>query len=188
MATSGKTAVRRPATPKPNYKRRRMTILLLVLLIPAVIGILIATLPSLGAKKNMGPKFQKEGTLRITADAAQSQTLADIVIEIAENDDDRTRGLMWRRHMEEDQGMLFLMERQEMQSFWMLNTYIPLDILFIDEQFRIVTIRDNTVPQSLDPVPSSEPARYVLELNGGYCARKGIRVGNYIQYQRTPAG
>lgn len=186
MATSGKTAARRPAPIKPNPKRRRMALIMLVLLIPVAIGLIISYLPS--KQKQMGPKFQKEGTLQIT-DESQSKVLTNLDIEIAENDDDRTRGLMWRRHMDEEQGMLFIMEQQEMQAFWMLNTYIPLDILFIDEQFRIVTIQKNTKPQTLDQVPSSAPARYVLEVNGGYCDRHSIREGQFIKYQRTaPAG
>lgn len=135
----------------------------------------------------MGPKFQKEGTLQFM-DESQSKVLANIDIELAETDEDRTRGLMWRRSMEEEQGMLFIMDQQEMQSFWMLNTYISLDILYIDEAFRIVTIRKNTQPQTLDPVPSSQPARYVLEVKGGYCDRHGIREGHFIKYERAPAG
>ncbi len=183
MATSGKTAARRPSTPPPSAKRRRMTLILMLLLIPALIGLIYSVLPH--AKKNMGPKFQKEGTLQFL-DETSSNVLASIDIEIAETDDDRTRGMMWRRSMEEEQGMLFLMERQEMQAFWMLNTYIPLDIIFIDENFRIVTIRKNAVPQTLDQVPSSQPALYVLEVNGGYCDRHEIKEGHFIKYQRTP--
>jgi len=188
MATSKKTAARRPAPAPTSPKRRRMALLMLLLLIPIVAGIVYMSMPSKPSKpKNMGPKFQKEGMLQFT-DELQTQVLASIDIEIAETDDDRTRGLMWRRSMEEEQGMLFIMEQQEMQSFWMLNTYIPLDILYIDESLRIVTIRKDTKPQTLDPVPSSQPARYVLEVNGGYCDRHNIREGHFIKYQRVPAG
>lgn len=187
MATSSKTTARRPATPKPNPKRRRMALLMLALLVPIIAGIIFAALPSSG-KKNMGPKFQKEGTLQFMADASGAQTLTNIDIEIAETDTDRERGLMWRRAMEEEQGMLFLMERMEMQSFWMLNTYLPLDIIYIDDQFRIVSIQKNTQPQSLKPIPSLRPAIYVLEVNGGYCDRHGIQEGHYIKYERVPAG
>lgn len=185
MATSGKTAARRPAPPKTSPKRRRMGLLMLLLLIPILIGLVYMALPS--KPKTMGPKFQKEGTLQFM-DESQSKVLANIDIELAETDEDRTRGLMWRRSMEEEQGMLFIMDQQEMQSFWMLNTYISLDILYIDEAFRIVTIRKNTQPQTLDPVPSSQPARYVLEVKGGYCDRHGIREGHFIKYERAPAG
>ncbi len=185
MATSGKSAARRPAPPKTSPKRRRMGLLMLLLLIPILIGLVYMALPS--KPKNMGPKFQKEGTLQFT-DELQTKVLAAIDIELAETDDDRTRGLMWRRSMEEEQGMLFIMDQQEMQSFWMLNTYISLDILYIDEAYRIVTIRKNTKPQTLDPVPSSQPARYVLEVLGGYCDRHSIKEGHFIKFQRTPAG
>lgn len=109
--------------------------------------------------------------------------LAEIDIEVAADDESRAKGLMWRRSMQEEQGMLFIMEEQEVQSFWMLNTYIPLDIIFADEQKQIVTIRSHTVPQSLQPVTSDKPALYVVEVNAGFCERNGIEVGDIIDFQ-----
>lgn len=129
----------------------------------------------------MGPQFTKEGTLTISRGA--DQELASIDIEIADNQEDITQGLMYRKQMDEDQGMLFLMEDADFQSFWMLNTYIPLDIIFIDEQRRIVNVRANTKPLTTDPVSSTGPARYVLEVNAGYAQRHGLRAGDLVEWQ-----
>jgi hypothetical protein len=85
------------------------------------------------------PKFQKEGELSFIG-SASGQQLAKIDIEIADNDMERGFGLMYRRSMGENQGMLFLFDNNEPQSFWMKNTLIPLDILFISEDFTINTI------------------------------------------------
>lgn len=128
-----------------------------------------------------GPAFIKQGELKFISKDGK-KIISQIDIELAANDEKRTQGLMWRREMEENQGMLFVMEQQEMQSFWMLNTYIPLDILFVDELRQIVTIRSNTKPQSLDPVTSDKPALYVVEVNAGYCRKHGISVGDKIEF------
>lgn len=123
----------------------------------------------------------KQGELKFISQDGK-RNISQIDIELAANDEKRTQGLMWRRKMEEQQGMLFVMERQEIQSFWMLNTYISLDIIFVNEQRQIVTIRSNTKPQSLDPVISDEPALYVVEVNAGYCRKHGITVGDKIEF------
>ena len=128
-----------------------------------------------------GPAFMKQGELKFISQDGK-KNISQIDIELAANDEKRTQGLMWRRKMEEQQGMLFVMERQEIQSFWMLNTYISLDIIFVNEQREIVTIRSNTKPQSLDPVISDKPALYVVEVNAGYCRKHGISVGDNIEF------
>ncbi len=79
--------------------------------------------------------------------------------------------------------MLFIMDREEIQSFWMLNTYISLDILFVDAEKRIVTIRPDTTPQSLDSVASDKPALYVVEVNAGFCKKHGISTGDRIEFE-----
>lgn len=128
-----------------------------------------------------GPAFIKQGELKFISQDGK-KIISQIDIELAANDEKRTQGLMWRRKMEDHQGMLFVMEAEEMQSFWMLNTYIPLDIIFVDKQRQIVTIRSNTQPQSLDPVTSDKPALYVVEVNAGYCSKNRISVGDRIEF------
>ncbi|MDX1941324.1 MAG: DUF192 domain-containing protein [Saprospiraceae bacterium] len=143
--------------------------------------IIFFTLPN-SQKPPSGPRFQQEGTLQIMS--ANGNLIQTIDIEIADNEFDQAQGLMWRKSMEETQGMLFIMDKMEEQSFWMLNTYIPLDIIFADDGLKIVKIKANAKPQSLDAIKSEYPARFVLEVNAGFCEKFGIKEGDSIQFTR----
>jgi uncharacterized membrane protein (UPF0127 family) len=114
------------------------------------------------------------------------------VVEIADDFDERQRGLMFRDRMDADAGMLFLFEKQEPQAFWMKNTRIPLDILYFDAQWKLVGWSLNTPPCSLGdqcpPYPSQAPARYVLELNAGTSARLGAKFGDVLEVEGVAAG
>ncbi len=127
------------------------------------------------------PKFQKEGELSFIG-SSSGQALAKIDVEIADNDMERGFGLMYRRSMGENQGMLFLFDNNEPQSFWMKNTLIPLDILFIGEDFTINTIHKSTKPLSEASLPSKENSKYVVEVIGGFTDKHGIKEGDKIQW------
>lgn len=105
-------------------------------------------------------------------------------VEIADDDSERARGLMFRDSMDADAGMLFLFDRQEPQAFWMKNTRIPLDILYFDQQWKLVGWSLNTPPCSLGDrcpsYPSQAPARFVLELNAGTTERIGAQFGDIL--------
>ena len=107
-------------------------------------------------------------------------------IEIADDDAERARGLMFRDAMETDHGMLFIHEREEPQSYWMKNTRIPLDILYFDDKRRLVSQQRDVPPCSLGdqcpPYPSDAPARYVLELNAGQAARLKLEEGAELRF------
>ena len=126
-------------------------------------------------------EFTREGGLRFVRG---EQTLAVIDIEIADDQQQRTRGLMYRDQMDEDRGMLFIFEQPEPRRFWMKNTHIPLDILFADEEGVILRIARDTTPYSTRGVPCSQPALYVVEVNAGYTARHDIREGDRIEWER----
>lgn len=111
-----------------------------------------------------------------------SDTLALIEIEVADDDQKRARGLMYRKSIPENGGMLFKHEREQIQSFWMKNTYIPLDIIFVNNEKEIVTIHPNTSPMKEWSYASTEPALYVVEVNAGFCARHNIRTGDKIDF------
>lgn len=129
------------------------------------------------------PMFKKEGELEfIQRDAKIS--LKKINIEVADNDNERTQGLMYRKSMEDERGMLFVFEREEPQSFWMKNTIIPLDIIYINSKKEIVKIFKNTVPFSEKSLPSDGPAIYVVEVNGGFCEKYGIKEGDVINFAK----
>jgi uncharacterized membrane protein (UPF0127 family) len=179
----GRKSYKKKRKQKESTKRRWAAWILLALAIPIIIGLIWAVVPKKNDRMYSGPTFQKEGTLQFIDE--NGEMLATIDIEIASDDLERERGLMWRRSMERDQGMLFIMERSEMQSFWMLNTYLSLDIIFVDSDKRIVNIASNTKPQSLDPVRSTGPAKYVVEVLGGFCAEKRIEKGDRIAIERS---
>ena len=130
-----------------------------------------------------GPQFKKEGELYLVK--AAGDTVRKIDIEIADIESERTIGLMHRRSMPETQGMLFIFDREEPRSFWMRNTLIGLDILYIKQDGTIESIAKYCVPKSEKSIPSRGPALYVLELIEGFCDIHGVEVGDRIDYKRT---
>jgi uncharacterized protein len=111
----------------------------------------------------------------------QNGTPIRVSVEIADTNEKRALGLMYRQELPELHGMLFLFPRQELQSFWMKNTPLPLDIIFIDVSGTIVSIAANATPFSENPLSSGKAAQFVLEVNGGFCQRHGIAVGDRVQ-------
>jgi uncharacterized membrane protein (UPF0127 family) len=99
-------------------------------------------------------------------------------IELALSDAQMEQGLMFRRNLAPDAGMLFDFKRPTLVTMWMKNTFIPLDMLFLDGNGRILDIHQRAVPQSLDMISAKAPARYVIELNGGTAERLGIEPGD----------
>lgn len=108
-------------------------------------------------------------------------------VELATTGPSRTRGLMWRRELAPGQGMLFVVPEAGVQSFWMRNTLIPLDMLFIDAELRIVGIIERAEPRTLTPRSVGKPGPYVLEVPGGWCASVGIRPGSRVQLEGVSA-
>lgn len=103
-------------------------------------------------------------------------------VELADTPDEQSRGLMFRESLAPDAGMLFDFHVSRPTSFWMQNTLIPLDMLFIDAKGKIVHIHENAVPQSLEPIPSQHPASAVIELNGGRAKAEGIAPGDTVSH------
>lgn len=103
-------------------------------------------------------------------------------IEVAVTPLQQARGLMFRSYMPPNQGMLFVSPDMRQQSFWMKNTLIPLDMVFVDDRGVIVNIAENTVPHDLTSHRSDGPAKAVLELNGGTSARLGIGPGDVVHH------
>jgi uncharacterized protein len=104
------------------------------------------------------------------------------MVELARSDTEQTRGLMFRTKLGADEGMLFPYRQPRLLSFWMRNTVIPLDIIFIGPDRRILNIEANTTPYSETPVLSVAPAAAVLELNGGRAAELGIVPGAKVDW------
>ena len=124
--------------------------------------------------------FMKEGSLTFTD--SLNNPITKIDLEIADTDYDRQLGLMSRKSMEINQGMLFIFPTEEFQSFWMHLTYIPLDMIFVDSNKKIVTIHKNTKILSDQSYASTKPAQYVVEVNSGFADKYLLKVGDKINW------
>jgi uncharacterized membrane protein (UPF0127 family) len=112
-----------------------------------------------------------------------SDSVTMLTAEIADTDELRTRGLMFRHFLPEDKAMLFDYEKPRPVAMWMKNTNISLDMLFIREDGTIAAIAQDTVPQSLDTISVQEPVRGVLELAAGTVKRLGLRVNDKVYHR-----
>ncbi|MGQ9371742.1 DUF192 domain-containing protein [Azospirillum sp. A39] len=101
-------------------------------------------------------------------------------VEVATTPAQQAQGLMFRERMAPDAGMLFVYGQPQPAAFWMKNTLIPLDMLFVGADGRIVNIHERAVPQSLDAIRSAGPVKGIVEINGGMSARLGIRPGDRV--------
>ncbi|QLE01936.1 DUF192 domain-containing protein [Galbibacter sp. BG1] len=126
--------------------------------------------------------FNKEGELRISR--GDSTIIENINIEIADNEYERQTGLMYRTSMDKNQGMLFVFPDEKPRFFYMKNTDIPLDIIYIDSQMKIVSMVKNAQPRNESSLPSKKPAQYVLELNAGMANEFKIQEGDRISYSK----
>ena len=106
-------------------------------------------------------------------------------VELARTDEERTRGLMFRRSMAPDAGMFFFMPGDSDWSFWMKNTLIPLDLLFVDADGRVVGVVEDARPLDETSRRVGKPSRYVLEVNGGWCRRNGVGAGARVTIPGT---
>jgi len=103
-------------------------------------------------------------------------------VELVDNDADRAKGLMYRKELPEGRGMLFDFKREQEVSFWMQNTYIPLDMIFIRGDGRILRIQENAEPLSTRLIPSGGPVLGVLEVIGGTARKLGIKPGDQVAH------
>ena len=127
--------------------------------------------------------FSKEGDLSIFKKEGDS-LITSMAIEIAESEYETWTGLMYRKSMEENQGMLFIFPDVAMHSFYMKNTEIPLDLIFINENLTIVSFQKEAKPFDETSLSSLVPIKYVLEINAGLADQWSLAVGDRITYQR----
>ena len=126
-------------------------------------------------------KFMRDGTLTFY-DNTSKKMMAQIDIEIADDPDKIETGLMYRRSLPENAGVLFIYKQPQPLSFWMKNTYIPLDVIFIDKDMKIITIHKNVKPLSEDSIESYVESMYAIEVNAGFCDKYRIQIGDYIKF------
>jgi uncharacterized membrane protein (UPF0127 family) len=128
------------------------------------------------------PMFKKQGECTFTN--RNGKSIVSIDIEVADNDSKREVGMMGRPTMDELQGMLFVLEEEQMASFWMKNTILPLDIIFINKRGEIVTICKNTTPFSEQSYSATAMTFLVLEVNAGFTDKYGIKEGDRISWKK----
>ena len=129
--------------------------------------------------------FKKEGTLQILQKDTDS-ILTQLDIEIADTDYERETGLMYRNAMEMNQGMLFIFDDVSMHYFYMKNTQIPLDLIYLDNKLRIASFQKNAQPMNENSLSSKVPVKYVLEINAGLADKWSLAIGDSITYRKTP--
>ena len=127
--------------------------------------------------------FSHEGDLSIFLNS--SDTLkTKFNIEFAETDYETQTGLMYRKGMDSNQGMLFIFPDERVHSFYMKNTEFPLDIIYIKEDLRIASFQENAQPLNESGLTSQVPIKYVLEINGGLAQELGLSIGDSISFSR----
>ncbi len=135
------------------------------------------------AQQDLAPATANESPVAIFKTNAGERTVA---LEVVSNPATIQRGLMHREHLPPDAGMLFIFGSDRVRSFWMKNTLIPLDMLFIRADNSVAGIERETTPLSLDSRSVGIPTRYVLELNGGWTAKYGIEPGAIVRFEHLP--
>jgi len=125
--------------------------------------------------------FRADGWLTIARDGKIYQ---DLTIEVAEDDSSRARGLMQRDGLPKDSGMLFVFGSESQQGFWMANTRIALDLIFIRTDGTVQSVAKYIQPMRTETVPSRGPAKYVLEVKAGYIDSIGLQEGDHIEWAR----
>lgn len=140
----------------------------------------------LAAAPTVVPSGQAAKLDRVIVETAKTERVFQV--EVVREERERNRGLMFRQSLPDNGGMLFDYNPPQEVAFWMKNTYIPLDIIFIDATGRIMRIAENTTPLSLEQIPSGGVARAVLEIKGGQSAKLGIKVGDRVRHALFDAG
>lgn len=163
MCTNRNRTQGEPSVSAVTAKRKRPWILLLCCLA------LCAGAPSGCGKRAPSACIEKKDGSRVC-----------VSIETARTPSQRQLGLMYRRELDPDSGMLFYFDHEQQQAFTMKNTYIPLDMIFITGSRRIAGIVENTKPLTAGPYGVAAPSQYVLEVNGGFCREHGIAVGDRV--------
>jgi uncharacterized protein len=122
---------------------------------------------------------------RVVVESARGTRHA-VAVEIARTEGERRQGLMHRESLPDGAGMLFLFDDTADHVFWMKDTLISLDMIFIDEEGRIVGIVERAAPRTTVSRGVGVPSRYVLEVNGGWASARGIRPGDRVRFENVP--
>jgi len=176
---------------KSAPKKFRLSRLILIILV-AIIALAFLFFSSYSPNRNKpsarqsssisksAASFRKDGSLSVFL--SQNPSPIKIDVEIADDEKERMKGLMDRHNLPENAGMLFIFPDEAPRSFWMKNTFIALDIIYINSYKVIVSIQKYTQPKTTYSIPSEKPAMYVLEVNAGFTDKFGINPGDKIDF------
>ncbi|HSM94014.1 MAG TPA: DUF192 domain-containing protein [Anaeromyxobacteraceae bacterium] len=131
-----------------------------------------------------GPMAASNPSPRVVIGSRRAGRL-EVPVEIARTEAERERGLMFRRALPPDAGMLFVFDETGEHAFWMKNTLIPLDMIFIGDDGRVTGVVARATPGSLEP-RSAGPSRFVLEVNGGWAEAHGVTAGDAVKFEGVP--
>jgi uncharacterized membrane protein (UPF0127 family) len=171
-------------------KKTLLFVALPIILVVAIVLVLFAnytkslSLPTNDISKYNAPQNISESKSVKIIDSLTQERIAEYKVSIADDDDERMLGLMFVKELPVDQGMFFIFEEDNSSGFWMKNCEIPLDIIFIDKDYKIVDIAENAQPCNTDhcEVYKSEGVyRFVLEVNGGESMKLNIQDGHIIE-------
>lgn len=158
-----------------------------VVVVLAFLGILVYSCKQEKKQTKVTPveiKFKQEGELSLLK-ASNDSLIKTLSIEIADDEYQTQTGMMYRKSMEDSQGMLFIFPDSQYRYFYMRNTEIPLDIIYIDENHLIVNIQKNAKPFDETSLPSEGPAKYVLEIKGELSTQWNLEKGDKIEFKRN---
>jgi len=155
---------------------------------PLTVNLLLICIVAAGCsgKQDDNVSKQKGRTIEFTREVsfytAEDDSITTIRVAVADDENKRSQGLMDVNDLPRDRGMLFIFEEQKPLSFWMANTPLSLDIIFVNTSMEIVRIHQNTQPFSEKNFDSGKPAKYAIETNGGFCLSHDIQEGMKVKF------
>jgi uncharacterized protein len=156
-----------------NEKRKKQQRLEIIFLIIAILVIFAGVL---FAQRYVSTKS------KMPVSFITSKINSNFLLDVVSTPEERAKGLMYITYLPENEGMLFVFPKSEKQTFWMKNTPLPLDLIFIDDKFNVVGIVDNATPFSEKRLSVDEKSKYIIEINGGLASKKGIEKGSKVSF------
>ena len=127
-------------------------------------------------------QFLKKGKILIENKLTKNKAL--FLVELANDEDERQKGLQCKKYLKENEGMLFIWSDDDYRSFWMKNTAIPLDLIFINSKLEVVNVYFDAIPFNEKSIRSEKRAKFVLELNAGIFKKLGFNIGDRISFKK----
>lgn len=172
---------------KMAKKARRLTVIDLVIIIGVVLGLVmfyrLSVIRHIEIQENIRKEQSTQNIGKVVFFDNDNKRNIEIMVEIAQNEYQKSNGLMFREDLPENQGMLFTYDEELERYFWMKNTSVSLDIIFINSVYRIVKIHKNAKPYSEELFPSEGPAQFVVEVRAGFSERYQIKEGQRISWE-----